>query len=275
MATSKTHIEQYAENQRAQYDATSLTLENAKRQVAPNYEMLRENAPNYVNMMLREYSIRSGRSSTDVSSLNFLDFGCGVGRVMEALSEMGCKSVDGADISESMLSHCRNSPLLKKSNFYLTNGFNLGGAPQRSYDVVYSFLCLHHIPMRLTRLKIIEHMAACLKPGGMCFVEFKLFPGATKERIPANHAHWTENKPAKYTNSRSDVWITPDELGLVYQDFALFFKDVFMLEAETGKNHFEMDPNAIYQYSFNPFFVGGFTSPQLYKTLHMSPTDDA
>jgi SAM-dependent methyltransferase len=272
---SKTLMDQYAENQRLQYDATSVSIEDAKSQVAPDYEVHRQTAPNHVRLMLREYSIRSGRDNTDVSSLKFLDFGCGVGRVMEALLEMGCSSVDGADISESMLSHCRVSPLLRNSNFYLTNGRNLGGAPLETYDIVYSFLCLHHIPMRQTRISIIEHMYACLKPGGMCFLEFKLFPGVTKDRIPANHARWTENRPAKYTNSASDVWITPDELGLVYQDLSMFFRDVFMLEAETGWNHFEMDPAAIYQYAFNQFFVGGFTAPKLSKILHMAPNASA
>jgi 2-polyprenyl-3-methyl-5-hydroxy-6-metoxy-1,4-benzoquinol methylase len=264
IAMAGSFLEVYAENQRKQYDANSNTRERAEQQVAPNYENLRERAPKYVDLMLAEYSMRRG--PVDINNLKFLDFGCGVGRVMEAIREMG-GAVDGADISEEMLSQAKASQVLKGSNFYLTNGFDTGEAPKEAYDIVFSFLCIHHIPMRLTRLRIMESTMHCLKPGGMCFLELKYFPGATVSRIPHNHAAWTENRVAKETNSRADVWVTPDAMGLVFQDMSLFFKDIFMLEAEMGDDHFEYNPEAIYQYAFNPLFVGGFRSAALYSVL--------
>lgn len=270
MAKTVSSLEQYAENQRAQYDATSSSRENAERQVAPYYDVLRDAAPNYVKMMLSQYSMVSGRPA-NIKEMSFLDFGCGVGRVMEAAVEMGAARVDGADISKAMLSHAKKSTLLGKSTFFLTSGLDAGDAPAETYDIAYSFLCLHHIPMRQTRLRIIEALRNSIKPGGMIFIEFKFFPGVQSHKIPNNHVSWSENRPAKYTNSRCDVWITPDTIGEVYQDFSLFFSDIFIIEAEIGKNHFDFDPDAIYQYAFNPVFIGGFKTPTLYGMLSKKP----
>src|SRR3546814_10038409 len=104
---------------------------------------------------------------TDVSDFKLLDVGCGVGRVMEAFVELGVGSIDGCDISSAMLSHARERPELAKSQFFLTDGFDSGNSPTDHYDIAYSFLCLHHIPMRQTRIAILEALARTLKDGGM------------------------------------------------------------------------------------------------------------
>src|SRR3546814_6018990 len=97
--------------------------------------------------------------------------------------------------------------------------------------------------MRQTRIAILEALARNLQDGGMVFVEFKVFPGATAAKIPPNHAHWAENMVAKRTNSLSDVWITPDALGRVYDDFRIFFFEIALLDIALTNDHHEYQPN--------------------------------
>ncbi|MCC7283006.1 MAG: class I SAM-dependent methyltransferase [Acetobacteraceae bacterium] len=260
-------LARYAHNQRTQYDATSATLEQAQAQVAPDYAELRRIADGYSRFILQHYFQRRGWKAdpdqADLSRLRVLDFGCGVGRVMEAFAARGVGQVDGCDISEAMLGHARANPALAASRLHLTQGDDAGGVAAGSYDIAYSFLCLHHIPMRQTRINILRALANALAPEGMVFVELKLFPGATPAKIPARHAHWSENMVATHTNSASDVWVTPDALGMVYEDVRLFFFDIAMIEFDLATNHYDPDPHAIYSLGFNELFVAGTRRPLL------------
>lgn len=252
-------LEHYAANQRSQYDATSQNLDDAKNQVAPNYDNVRNISVKTAHMVLSQYYLRRGQfyqpGETNVDGLKLLDFGCGIGRVMEAFREIAPMKIDGCDISDEMLKHARQSDDLKDSDFFLTNGTDTGDVPRDFYDIAYSFLCFHHIPLRQTRLKLLEAMAANLSVDGMVYIEFKSYPGITAGKIPPNHAHWTENMLARYTNSASDVWITPDTVGLVMDDFRLFFDDIAVFEFGLGQDLYNYDPDAIYQYGFNEMFI--------------------
>lgn len=264
-------LKQYADNQRSEYEANSQTYEQAKAMVGPNYDRAREIAPEYAKLVLSHYFIRHGQSyqqgHTDITGLKLLDFGCGVGRVMEAFAELGVGSVDGCDISSAMLGHAREKPGLAKSSFFLTRGFDTGSSPADEYDIAYSFLCLQHIPMRQTRIRILEALARNLKPSGMVFAQFMMFPGVTAAKIPFNHAHWTENMVAKHTNSRADVWVTPDAMGMVYDDFRLFFADVAIVEMDYPTTYYEYRPRQIYQFGFNELFVMGSKVPSLHSNM--------
>jgi 2-polyprenyl-3-methyl-5-hydroxy-6-metoxy-1,4-benzoquinol methylase len=260
-------LRRYAANQRAQYDATSATLADARAQVAPDYEAVRRIADGYARFVLQHWFLRTGRREdpdrADLSQLRVLDFGCGVGRVMEAFAARGAATVDGVDISEAMLAHARASPLLGRSRFFLSRGDDAGEAAEGAYDIAYSFLCLHHIPMRQTRIAILRTLARALGPDGMVFLELKVFPGATPAKIPPRHAHWTENMVATHTNSASDVWVTPDALGLVYEDMRLFFQDVTLMELDLATNHYDPNPDAIYSLGFNELFAVATKRPML------------
>jgi 2-polyprenyl-3-methyl-5-hydroxy-6-metoxy-1,4-benzoquinol methylase len=103
--------------------------------------------------------------------MRILDFGCRVGRVMEAIAELGFENVDGVDISASMVEHASASPLLGASRFWVTDGHDAGGAPDGHYDLAYSFICMQHISMRQTRIDIVRSLARALKPGGTLVLE--------------------------------------------------------------------------------------------------------
>jgi 2-polyprenyl-3-methyl-5-hydroxy-6-metoxy-1,4-benzoquinol methylase len=263
--------ETYAENQRAQYDATSKTRESAERQVAPNYAELEASGPKYANLVLLNYLARRGYQigdpAPDFSKVNILDFACGVGRMLKAYRKRGMKA-DGADISESMLTHARADPELNGCGFFLTDGANLGTAPKAHYDIITAFLVMHHISMRQTRIDIMRAMSKALKPDGMVFLEYKIYPGATINRIPENHAQWSENMVAKQTNSKSDVWITPDSLGQAYEDMRLFFNDVAIVEMDSpGADYYTPRPDHPYRFAFNAVFLIGSNKPQMRESL--------
>lgn len=259
-------LEQYAKNQRKVYDRLSgSSLKKARSAVAPDFDSARRHAQQYVHHVLNQYYLRRGihyaPDRPDIKKLKVLDFGCGVGRVMEAFHEAGVGVIDGCDISQGMLDHASQSPSLKDSRFFLGNGFDTGDTPQDNYDIAYAFLIFHHIPMRQTRIEILRALSKNLNKGGMIFVELKIYPGVTQARIPQAHAHWTENVPASGSNSESDVFVTPDALGLVYEDFKLFFYEVNMTEIHTGELHYEFKPDTVYKYGFNELHVSAQKEP--------------
>ena len=265
-------ISKYADNQRREYNLHGVSFEGAKALVAPNYDEVRIIANGYAHLVLSQYQLRQGQfydpDHTDISGLKLFDFGCGVGRVMEAFHDRGCRHIDGCDISHEMLKHASKSPLLTNSRFYLSDGADAGDAPAANYNIAYSFLCMHHIPMRQTRIKILESLAHVLRDDGMVFIELKMYPGATPAKIPVNHAHWTENMIAKETNSKNDVWITPDSLGMVYEDFRLFFQDVAILDLDRENvDHYTYQPEEVYQLGFNEMFVVASKRPSLRENL--------
>lgn len=257
----------YKSNQRKVYDSGSETLQAAKKMVSPSYDKLRESANTQIHFLLADYfkrkNINYDSLETSIEDLKILDFGCGVGRMMEAFAERGCGQIDGVDISAEMLKHAASSPLLRESEFFLSSGADTGNSPSNYYDLAFSVVCMHHICMRQTRIKILEDIARSLNEEGVVCIELRLYPGVTQHKIPRNHAHWSENYVSRLTNSKSDVWVTPDALGLVYQDFNLFFNDVVMVECTLDVDHYAYDATRRYQYCCNRLFVFASKSSSL------------
>jgi len=75
-----------------------------------------------------------------------LDFGCGVGRLTQALCLRFAK-VDGVDISETMIDLAkRHNNYLEKCQYFINDQPNLSIFPDKSYDLVCSHITLQHIP---------------------------------------------------------------------------------------------------------------------------------
>lgn len=258
-------IKSYAEMQRSEYDQNSQTRADAEAMVHPKFALAEEQAPLIAHFIYGGYASRFIERPA-VDKVDVLDVGCGVGRMMVAFEDMGVRRIDGADISEQMLKHARVDSRLKRSQLFLTSGQDLAGVPSNQYDIVYSTLCFHHICMRQTRIQLLSEIARCLKDDGYLCLEFKVYPGVDKRQIPANHAAWHENRTARRTNSMSDVWITPDALGEVFADFHLFFADIQMTQISMRDNYADYNPDFIYQYPFDPFFISG-SKGQVLKRL--------
>lgn len=258
-------IEEYAQRQRSIYERHTTSRTDAEAMVGARYPVIRQQANWQAQFIMNEYLRRRPNEEPVDLDLRILDFGCGVGRMMEAFAGLGFRNIDGVDISENMLTHAGSSPALQGSQFWSTNGHDCGEAPPQSYDLVYSLITMHHICMRQTRIDILRAMHRSLRPGGVVALEFFSYPGATAARVPRNHATWDMNMTAEDTNSRADVWITADQLGLVYNDLRLFFRDVQFQEfdAVPSVNSFAYDAEQIYQYPRNRFLVVAAKSGEL------------
>lgn len=95
-----------------------------------------------------------------------LDFGCGLGRLSQALAGYFA-AVDGVDISASMIEQARSlSRAPEKVRYHLNPKADLEIFPSASYDFIYSRICLQHIPTQF-QLKYLAEFMRLLKPGGV------------------------------------------------------------------------------------------------------------
>jgi SAM-dependent methyltransferase len=108
----------------------------------------------------------------ETDDLVALDFGCGLGRsIVQYRNDF--KRIDGVDISSNNLLnariYCERSESGCNPNLYETDGVNLP-VDNESYDVVYSVICLQHVPVYDIRFGIFEEAYRVLKPNGyLCF----------------------------------------------------------------------------------------------------------
>lgn len=95
-----------------------------------------------------------------------LDFGCGVGRLTQALARY-FDEAHGVDISPSMLEHARNfNQFTGKAVFHLNSSNKLEDFDSNSIDFVYSNIALQHIEQRYQKVYLAEFFRV-LKPGGV------------------------------------------------------------------------------------------------------------
>jgi ubiquinone/menaquinone biosynthesis C-methylase UbiE len=99
-----------------------------------------------------------------------LDFGCGIGRLTQALAEH-FESVDGVDISNSMIENAKKlNRFPDRVVYHLNQQNNLSIFPSNQYDFVCSVIVLQHMPAVLQRNYIGEFIRV-LKPGGVVFFQ--------------------------------------------------------------------------------------------------------
>jgi SAM-dependent methyltransferase len=98
-----------------------------------------------------------------------LDFGCGAGRLTQALARH-FRRVTGVDISERMVSlareHCRDA----RAEFTHNIRPDLRAFPDASFDFVYSRITLQHIAPRYTR-RYLREFIRVLAPDGVLSVQ--------------------------------------------------------------------------------------------------------
>ncbi len=95
-----------------------------------------------------------------------LDFGCGVGRLTQALCGHFEKCY-GVDISSTMLAEAARYNSFGEACSYVSNdGADLGCFPGDKFDFVYSSMVLQHIPPEASKAYIREFVRV-LKPGGL------------------------------------------------------------------------------------------------------------
>ncbi|HEY7595480.1 MAG TPA: class I SAM-dependent methyltransferase [Actinophytocola sp.] len=98
-----------------------------------------------------------------------LDFGCGAGRLSQALAEHADEVV-GADVSPPMLDVARELDESGRCTFVLNESDDLGQFPASSFDLVYSELVLQHLPPSVIDGYLAEFVRV-LRPGGVALLQ--------------------------------------------------------------------------------------------------------
>jgi SAM-dependent methyltransferase len=98
-----------------------------------------------------------------------LDFGCGVGRVTQAMTRY-FDSVDGVDIAPSMIRLAdQHNHHGDRCRYHVNTSPDLRLFESNAFDFVYSRIVLMHVPPRLTRRYIAE-FSRILRPGGVALI---------------------------------------------------------------------------------------------------------
>jgi SAM-dependent methyltransferase len=98
-----------------------------------------------------------------------LDFGCGAGRLSQALAEHADEVV-GVDVSPPMLEVARGLDDTGRCTFVLNESQDLGQFPAESFDLVYSELVLQHLPRAAIDGYLAEFVRV-LRPGGVALLQ--------------------------------------------------------------------------------------------------------
>ena len=93
-----------------------------------------------------------------------LDFGCGVGRLTQALGHYFDSCV-GVDISQTMIRRARSLSELSHCKYLTTSDIPLP-FPTAAFSFVYSNIVLQHIPQRFAK-EYLREFVRILAPGGM------------------------------------------------------------------------------------------------------------
>lgn len=95
-----------------------------------------------------------------------LDFGCGVGRLTQALSR-GFKECVGVDISERMIELAgKYNRCPGRCRYVVNDRINLKIFGDRTFDFIYSSIVFQHMPPHYT-LAYLKEFMRILKPGGL------------------------------------------------------------------------------------------------------------
>ncbi len=106
------------------------------------------------------------RLAPALSARRALDFGCGVGRLTQALAAY-FDDVRGIDVAVSMIARARHenrSP--ERCHFEVNRRPHLRRFDDGTFDLVYSRLVLQHMPPRLVR-RYLPELLRVLAPGGL------------------------------------------------------------------------------------------------------------
>jgi ubiquinone/menaquinone biosynthesis C-methylase UbiE len=113
--------------------------------------------------LITKHTHRSGKFS------RVLDFGCGVGRLTFALGKRA-ERVTGVDISSAMLQSA-NDNLAGRThiNFVLNQSDDLRVFEEGEFDLIFSLVCLQHMPWPIAAKYIADFGRICARGGVVAF----------------------------------------------------------------------------------------------------------
>ena len=145
-----------------------------------------------------------------------LDFGCGVGRLSQALAEH-VEQVVGLDIAPSMLAKARELDRSEgRVEFVLNQHPDLSLIETGTVDVVYSSLVLQHLPPDLARGYLREFVRV-LAPGGVAVFQVASRPtrsvkGLIFAAAPWPLLRWAQRRLLGYPAPMRMSRMTPDDV---------------------------------------------------------------
>jgi len=114
-----------------------------------------------------------------------LDFGCGIGRLSQALA-LHFSEVHGVDIAVAMLEQARQQNRAgDRCQFHLNESESLALFPDATFDFVYSSITLQHMEPRYSR-RFLSEFFRVTKPGGV--VVFQI-PSDPVPGVPGTASH--------------------------------------------------------------------------------------
>lgn len=125
-----------------------------------------------------------GESGIEVARSRALDFGCGVGRLSNALAT-SFNEVVGVDISSTMVKEARQNCHTENCSFIQNTNQDLSIFPDGHFDFVYSSITLQHIPMPASGQYLADFLRVLKKDGLIiCLVPDGRWsaPGSIQER---------------------------------------------------------------------------------------------
>lgn len=131
-----------------------------------------------------------------------LDFGCGVGRLTQALAAHFA-GVDGVDIAPAMIEQARAlTPPGLACTYHLNEADNLALFPDATFDFIYSSITLQHMEPRYSR-RYVEEFFRVAKPGGV--IVFQL----PSEAVPVERPQSRQSGPLTNAGCRARIDAPP------------------------------------------------------------------
>jgi len=142
-----------------------------------------------------------------------VEYGCGVGRMLNAALQSGFERVAGIDISPTMLAHCRRL-VPEVEALYPLDQEGRCDLPDACASAVFSYAVVQHISLLSRYLKAFDEMCRILKPGGQLVVQMNCtdfqhgdfdHPGRT-ENHETHSLHFRPGEEEPYLRHDQDQW---------------------------------------------------------------------
>jgi len=131
-------------------------------------------------------------------SARALDFGCGLGRVTQALCRH-FEQVDGVDIAEAMIERARTfNRCADRCTYHLNETDDLRLFADATFDFVYSNITLQHIEPQYSR-RYVEEFFRVLRPGGVTVFQLPSDP------VPDVRPRTRSSRPLPRAASRAGI----------------------------------------------------------------------